>query len=74
MLIALRSPDPMVRNHALNVIDEVAENSLEIKEAVINMVKSAGDLDRSQYDLRSARQLFSKWKLDLKRYEIVMDW
>ena len=58
MLIALRSPDPMARNHALNVIDEVAENSLEIKEAVITMVKSAGDLDRSQYDLRSARNFF----------------
>ena len=58
LLAALKSPDPMARNHALNVIDEVAENSVEIKEAVISMVKSAGDLDRSQYDLRSARQLF----------------
>ncbi len=74
LLVVLKSGNAMARNHALNVIDEVNDSSKEIKEAVISMVQAQREMSRNYYDLRSARQLFIKWKVDMKQYGINMDW
>jgi arylsulfatase A-like enzyme len=74
LLVVLKSDNAMARNHALNVIDEVDDNSEELKQAVISMVKSQREMSRDYYDLRSARQLFRKWGVDTKQYGINMDW
>jgi N-sulfoglucosamine sulfohydrolase len=64
----------MVRNQALNAIDAMDDNSAGVQEAVIALVQRATTIDRSQYDLRSARRLLEKWGVDPTRYGINKDW
>ena len=74
LLSAVRSTNPFLRNQALNIIDEMGEISPEVQRAVITMVQMAGDIDRSQYDMRSAKRLFEKWGIDPAVHGIAMDW
>lgn len=74
LLKALESPDSFARTHALNAIHCINENTKEMKEGVIRMVKSVGEMNRQHYDLRSAKELLSKWKVDPKEHGIEMNW
>lgn len=74
LLNALSDSSAILRNHALNVIDETGEASPELQRAVVTMVQRAGDIDRSQYDMRSAKRLFEKWGIDPALHGITMDW
>jgi arylsulfatase A-like enzyme len=62
MLGVLKHPDVFVRTHALNAIDYTNEDSPEVKQAVINMVRNTSRQDEEQpYDLRVADWLLEKW-------------
>lgn len=74
LLKALNTENVPARAHALNVIDCVDENSPEIQQAVVQMLKGIKALDRNQIDHRCAKQLFEKWKLNPKDYNIEIGW
>ena len=74
LLRALNSDNPFARGHALNVVDNVEENSSEMRQAVVDMVKRIGEFKRNNYDLRMAKFLFSKWDIDPKSFGIDMNW
>ena len=70
----LMTPNSFARTHALNVIDSIEDESKTSLDAVIAMVDNAGELDRSQYDLRAARGLLEKWNINPSDYGFDMDW
>lgn len=70
----LMTPNSFARTHALNVIDSIEDKSKTSLDAVIAMVDNAGELDRSQYDLRAARGLLEKWNINPSDYGFDMDW
>ncbi|GAB3011832.1 sulfatase [Cyclobacterium sediminis] len=70
----LMTPNSFARTHALNVIDSIEDQSKTSLDAVVAMVENAGELDRSQYDLRAARGLLEKWKINPSDYGFDMDW
>lgn len=70
----LETPNPFARTHALNVIDSVEDDSEFAHQAVLDMIGNAEDLNRSQYDLRAAKGLLSKWNIDPEDYGYTMDW
>ncbi|WP_339924942.1 sulfatase-like hydrolase/transferase [uncultured Cyclobacterium sp.] len=70
----LLTPNSFARTHALNVIDSIEDNSKTSLDAVLAMIENAGELDRSQYDLRAARGLLEKWDIDPADYDFDMDW
>ena len=70
----LMTPNSFARTHALNVIDSIEDESKTSLDAVIAMVENAGELDRSQYDLRAARGLLEKWNINPSDYGFDMDW
>lgn len=71
LLKVLENPNEMARCFAMNVIDCIGENSDEIKQGVVKVVKNAEKLSREQYDLRSAKWLFQKWGLNPIDYDIT---
>lgn len=71
LLKVLENPSEMVRCHAMNVIDCIGENSNDIKQGVIEVVKNAEKLSREQYDLRTAKWLFQKWGINPVEYNII---
>lgn len=71
LLEVLGNPNEMARCYAMNVIDCIGENSDDIKQGVIEVVKNAKKLSREQYDLRSAKWLFEKWGLNPGNYNIT---
>lgn len=74
LLRALKSENAFARGHALNVVDNVADNSPEIRQAVVDMVKRVGEYQSHNYDLRMAKFLFSKWQIDPQSLGIDMNW
>lgn len=70
----LMTPNSFARTHALNVIDSIEDQSKTSLDAVVAMVENAGELDRSQYDLRAARGLLEKWNINPSDYGFDMDW
>ena len=70
----LMTPNSFARTHALNVIDSIEDQSKTSLDAVLAMIENAGELDRSQYDLRAARGLLEKWDIDPANYGFEMDW
>ncbi|MEX1120705.1 MAG: hypothetical protein WED82_01130, partial [Balneolales bacterium] len=62
------------RNHVLNAIDSVDDESSEMQDAVIAMIKDAGELTRQHYDHRAARSLIDKWGIDPAQYGIEASW
>lgn len=67
LLTALKAQDAFARAHALNAIDALGEDSREIQNGVIAMVKSLDEMNGQHYDWRSAKGLLAKWKVDLKK-------
>jgi hypothetical protein len=74
LLKVLENPNEMARCYALNVIDCIGENSAEIKQGVVAVVKNTEKLSREQYDLRSAKWLFQKWQVNPSEYQIEFSW
>lgn len=74
LLNALKSTNSFARTHAFNVIDNVNENSPEIRQAVIESLKGRQNLNRDRVDDRCVRQLLLKWKINPKDYNIEIDW
>ena len=74
LLRALRSENPFARVLALNVVDYVDDNSPEMRQAVVDMVKRIGDFNRNNYDLRMAKFLLAKWEIDPQTLGIDMNW
>lgn len=62
LLEGLKSSNPFARAHALNVIDCIGDDNLQIKEAVESLVK---DENAKGYDVRMANVLLAKWDPDL---------
>lgn len=68
LLEVLENPNEFARCQALNVIDCIEENSPEIIGGVINMINQHIKLNRNSYDLRLAKWLMEKWKLNPNDY------
>lgn len=59
---AVADPDIFVRNHALNILDFLNEESLTVKEAILQLKKkSDGDKNPMRYDMRMVTWLNEKW-------------
>ena len=63
-----------VITHALNAIDCIEDNSKEIIDGTIDMIKQIPEMNRSRYDLRAARGLLEKWEIDPLKYNLVFNW
>lgn len=74
LLAVLKNPNEFARCHALNVIDCINENSPEIQEGVINMIANAESTTRNKYDMRAAKWLIEKWKLNPDDYSFDFAW
>ncbi|MEX2634255.1 MAG: sulfatase-like hydrolase/transferase [Balneolales bacterium] len=71
---ALKSPSSFARTHAMNAIGNVEDDSKEVRDAVILMAQEAGELNRLQYDHRSAKELLNKWGVDETAHGIHFGW
>lgn len=71
---ALKHHDEFARCHALNAIDCTGISSPDVQQAVIDMVATQKTVSRQKYDLRAAKWLIEKWKLDPAKYRITFDW
>jgi len=62
------------RCYALNVIDCIGDSTPDVQRAVLNIAlkKQAGG--REFYDLRAARGLIDKWKIDPAKEGIKFNW
>ncbi|PIF05930.1 MAG: sulfatase [Draconibacterium sp.] len=74
LLKVLNHPNEFVRCHALNAIDGTGDNSSEIVEGTIEMIKRLPDMNRNHYDLRAARGLLEKWNIDPLKHDVVFNW
>ncbi len=70
----LNSGDQFTCTHALNIIDCLNISDPKIIEATAAMVKNYKVLNRKNYDLRAARLLFEKWKVDPADFNIEFNW
>lgn len=64
LIRALQSPDEAARNFALNSIDNLDDDQVSVRDAVVAMVKKAESLDRDHYDIRVAKHLLEEWEID----------
>jgi len=71
---ALQSPNSFARTHVLNVIDSLNDDSYETQQAVIKISQQIGELNFQEYDHRAMAGLLDKWNIDLKIYNIEVDW
>ncbi len=74
LLKVLEYPNEFARCHALNAIDCIEDESKEIIDGTIEMIKRLPEMSRSRYDLRAARGLLEKWGIDPLKYNLVFDW
>ncbi len=74
LLRVLEYPNEFARCHALNAIDCIEDESKEIIDGTIEMIKRLPEMSRSRYDLRAARGLLEKWGIDPLKYNLVFDW
>lgn len=74
LLSVLTNPNEFARCHALNVIDCIEDESPEIVEGVIKMIREAESATRNKYDMRSAKWLIEKWGLNPDEYQIEFAW
>jgi len=70
LLSVLKSPNSLARTRALNVIDVIDEDSPEIVNGVIEMLKGQGELNMRAYDVRSSIWLLEKWQIDPEKYDL----
>ena len=64
LVSSLDSPNSIARTQALNAIDRVDDTSEEVKNAVIQMISRADEINRRYFDHRAARVLLLKWGID----------
>ncbi|MCA1758313.1 MAG: sulfatase, partial [Bacteroidales bacterium] len=74
LLSVLKNPNEFARCHALNAIDCIEEESAEIVDGVIGMIANAESNTRNKYDMRAAKWLVEKWRLNPADYEFEFDW
>jgi arylsulfatase A-like enzyme len=74
LLGVLNNPNEFARCHALNAIDCIEDNSKEIIDGTIEMIKQLPEMNRNRYDLRAARGLLEKWEIDPLKYNLVFNW
>ncbi len=74
LIQTLKNPNQMARCHALNAIDCIGDNNQETIQAVIDMIKGLPELNRNFYDLRAARWLLDKWKIDPEDFGLAFEW
>lgn len=70
----LESGNEMARCFALNTVDLTDMNSPEIQNAVIELVQNSPAATRELYDMRMAKWLFEKWKLQPATYGVKFNW
>lgn len=74
LVTVLTNGNEMARCFALNTIDLVNDASPEIKKAVIELVQKSPAATRELYDMRMAKWLFEKWKLNPADYNVKFNW
>ncbi|MGC9353278.1 MAG: hypothetical protein ACP5D9_05535, partial [Mariniphaga sp.] len=74
LLSVLEEPNEFARAHALNAIDCIEEKSPEMIDGVVTMIKTSSEMTRNRYDLRAARWLVEKWKLNPEDYNFDFEW
>ena len=74
LLSVLKNPNEFARCHALNVIDCLDDNSPELTNGVINMIKTLPEISRNSYDIRAARWLIIKWGINPAENGIDFGW
>ncbi len=72
LLSVLKNPNVYARCHALNAIDCIEEESSDIVNGVVDMVKAAPEMGPTRYDLRAARWLFEKWELIPEEHGLLL--
>lgn len=74
LLTVLKSSNEFARCNALNVIDCLEDESPEIVDGVIYMLKNAESKTRNKYDMRAAKGLIDKWEIDYEEYGLTFSW
>ncbi len=74
LLAILKNPNAYARCHALNAIDCIEDDSPEIVNGTIDMIKRLPEMNKNRYDLRAARGLLEKWGIDPLKYNLVFNW
>jgi HEAT repeat protein len=74
LINVLESGNEMARCFALNSVDLTDMNSPEIQNAVIELAKKSPAATRELYDMRMAKWLFEKWKLQPQTYGVKFNW
>ncbi|HCE57704.1 MAG TPA: sulfatase [Prolixibacteraceae bacterium] len=74
LVAVLTNGNEMARCFALNTIDLVNDASPEIQMAVIELAQNSPTATRELYDMRMAKWLFEKWKLEPDKYGVKFNW
>ncbi len=74
LIKVLASENEMARCFALNAVDLTDMNSPDIQKAVIELVQNSPAATRELYDMRMAKWLFEKWKLNPADYGLKFKW
>jgi arylsulfatase A-like enzyme len=74
LVAVLTNGNEMARCFALNTVDLVNDASPEIQKAVIELVQKSPAATRELYDMRMAKWLFEKWKLNPADYNVKFNW
>ena len=70
LLNILTCNNSFARCQALNTIDCLDDSDKTIQQGVIKLLQNAKNASRKDYDIRAARGLMLKWKLNPKDYQI----
>ncbi len=74
LVAVLTKGNEMARCFALNTVDLVNDASPEIQKAVIELAQKSPAATRELYDMRMAKWLFEKWKLNPADYNVKFNW
>lgn len=74
LINVLKTGNEMARCFALNTVDLTNDSSPEMQKTVIELVKKSPETTRELYDMRMAKWLFEKWKLNPDDYGIAFRW
>ena len=73
LLGVLKDPNEMARTRALNALDVLGDDSQQVKNAVVDLLKSKKELNKRAYDVRMAVWLLNKWHIDPEQYGLKLD-
>ena len=74
LIKGLSSANSFARTHIFNTMDCIDDDSPEIKESVINFLKNIETIDRKEYDIRAAKGLLVKWKINPEDLGLKFNW